>query len=254
MSRASGSLPSVSTRAQKDNRAHTQSTHSSPYTDFRADDNISLHAIDGLVVLDDDIIKRGPEWARIGDTFLPETPAAWGRTTAPRSKRLYLCPTLRATYTWKDLTDDHLLQVRVGLQDMCPPSLHSDSGERLRWCGPLWRGMLTPVEASRLLHQCSLRATAVLIALDWPAHGRRLLALAYSRFLLETLGLSVEETVDVLTAAAFLGNSTDEGVRSIRRKVLDTQDAPRKMIKPSAPPSSVMSSRQARPLLHRLLV
>jgi hypothetical protein len=204
---------------------------SSPFTDFRPDDNISLQSINGLVVLDDDIIKRGPEWARIDETFLPDTPAKWGRISAPRSKRLYLCPTLNVAQTWQDLTNDHLLQLRVGVHDMCPPSLHPDTGERLRWCGPLWRDMLTPIEASLLIHQCNLRASAVLIALDWPAHGRRRLALAYSRFLLETLGLSVDETARVLMTAAFLGNSTDDGVRSIHRKVLDTKDALEKKAK-----------------------
>jgi hypothetical protein len=145
---------------------------------FAADANLGLRSTNGLVVLDDDTIKRGGPWMQLDGQFLPGTPARWGRRKAPGSKFLYACPTLTETRTWKHLNDDHILQLRVGLQDMAPPSIYPGTGERLRWCGPLWRGMLQPIAAAPLTYACNLRATAVLIAQHWPAHGRRKLALA----------------------------------------------------------------------------
>jgi hypothetical protein len=188
---------------------------------FRDDANIGLKSINGLVIFDDDLTKRGK---KLGDAFLPLTRAVYGRRSAPRSKRLYLCTALQECRTWLDLNGEHLHQLRVGVQDMAPPSVHPE-GERLKWVGPLWRGMLTEVDEAALIMACNLRATAALIALHWPAHGRRLLRLAYARVLLETLGLSDDIATRVLELACELGGSDDKGIQHAAKAVRDTKDA-----------------------------
>jgi hypothetical protein len=192
-----------------------------PLEAFSTTNNIGLKSTDGLTFFDDDSIKRG---LKLGDAFLPRTPAVYGRPSAPLSKRLFLCPTLKECRTWTDLDGDHLCQLRVGVQDMVPPSIHPD-GERLRWAGPLWHGMLSPVDDGPLITAGNLRATVALMALCWPAHGRRMLRLAFSRFLLETLGLTEEIATDVLARACELGGSDDDGVRHARKAVQDTRAA-----------------------------
>ena len=98
-----------------------------------------------------------------------------------------MCPDLTATLTFTDINGDHLLQLRVGLQDMAPPSVHPDTGERLTWDG-LLRPLKpqkhdephtpVPVSADTLIAATRLAWTARLISKygplgvattpDWP--------------------------------------------------------------------------------------
>lgn len=187
--------------------------------DFHTDQNIGLKSQHGLVLFDNDCAKRGLQIRR---AFLPETPARYGRDSAKDAKALYLCPELVRTHTWKDLRNDHLVQLRVGQQDMVPPSVHP-SGERLVWNQRLYHDMLSPTPAEALITGCNLRSTAALIALHWPSHGRRELLLAYARVLLETLGLDDAVAEQVLLLACELGNFDREGLDKARRAISSTR-------------------------------
>ena len=190
--------------------------------DFREGANLGLKSIGGIVVLDDDCAKRG---LQLHNAFLPRKHCAiYGRPSAPRSKRVYHCPTLTTTRTWTDLQGEHLLQLRVGQQDMAPPSIHPD-GERLTWVEPLWRGMLDTIDSEALITACTLRATAAVIALSWPARGRRELRLAFARVLLETLAIRDDVATDVLRLACELGGSDANGIKHATSAVRYTRDA-----------------------------
>jgi hypothetical protein len=193
-------------------------------TTFRPEDfgpaaNLGIKSIDGHVVFDDDSAKRG---LALGAAFLPDTRAVFGRPSAPRSKGLYFCPTLDKTRIWEDLDRNHLAELRVGQQDMFPPSTHPD-GEKLTWAGPLWNGMLPETSADALISACNLRAAAALLALYWPDHGRRELLLAYANVFLSTLGLSDDVATKVLVLAATLGKFDSDGLDKARRAVSSTR-------------------------------
>ncbi len=189
--------------------------------DFQAGQNIGVKSQQGIVIFDDDCAKRG---LRLKRAFLPLTPAWYGRDSAKDAKALFYSPTLTTTHTWKDLNNDHLIQIRFGQQDMVPPSIHP-CGERLRWAGPLWNGMLSPTPAEALITACNLRATAAVIALAWPAKGRREMLLAFSRVLLETLGLDDTTAEKVLLLACELGDFDHEGLAKATRAIPSTRAA-----------------------------
>ena len=70
------------------------------------------------------------------DLLLPST--SWGRPLKPHSKRMYQCSELKETITYTDLDGSHLVQLRVGLQDMVPPSIHPKTGEKSCALGFSW--------------------------------------------------------------------------------------------------------------------
>ena len=143
-----------------------------------------------------------------------------------------MCPDLTATLTFTDINGDHLLQLRVGLQDMAPPSVHPDTGERLTWDG-LLRPLKpqkhdephtpVPVSADTLIAATRLAWTARSISSTGPARTPRRCRLAYARVLLETLGVSDADTIDVLEWACRLGGSDANGVHDVRRAVESTR-------------------------------
>jgi len=69
---------------------------------------------------------------------------------------------------------------------MAPPSVHPDTGERLKWDGLLLAP--TSVEADHLLSAGRYYWAARLLAQHWPERGRHDLRLAVARLLLDTLG------------------------------------------------------------------
>ena len=188
---------------------------------FTSDSNHGLASFNGVTVFDDDCAKRG---LRMRREFLPNGGAFYGRQGAPDSKALYLSTDLTETKTWADLKGDHLCQLRVGQQDMAPPSIHP-CGEPLKWSQRLYAGMLTDVPAATLIEACNLRSTAALIALHWPEHGRRELLLAFARVLLETLGLKDDVAKRVLVLAAELGQFDSDGLDKAKRAVRSTRAA-----------------------------
>jgi hypothetical protein len=187
--------------------------------DFRPSDNIGLRSLHGLVVLDDDF-----ETSSLGcdNVFLPSTGAIWGRPHKPRSKRLYYCPELTDTITFTDVDATHLYQLRVGQQDMAPPSIHPDTGERLKWHGLL----LPPQEISRemLVGRARYRWTVGLMAKYWPTRGRHDLRLAYARVLLDTLGIHSDDATRILEWACRLGGSDAKGIQDAARAIDSTRE------------------------------
>lgn len=185
---------------------------------FTAQSNLGLRSVGGLVVLDDD---SGTSAAACDDEFLPKTGAVWGRSSRPRLKRLYRCPELTETITFTDIDKSHLYQLRVGLQDMAPPSVHPDTGERLKWSGLL----LPPREIDRehLVGLARYRWTAGLLAKYWPLRGRHELRLAYARVLIETLGIPDKDATKILEWACRLGGSDADGIHDAASAIASTR-------------------------------
>jgi hypothetical protein len=138
------------------------------------DSNVGIKAIEGLVTVDEDC----PEVVRLADAFLPDTGAIYGRPSKPRSKRLYRCPALVKTLTFKDphphvAQKPMMLELRAGgaVQDMAPPSIHPD-GEPLTWEGGE-PGQEATVTLPVLLRAARLCATCALALRYYPAPGKR---------------------------------------------------------------------------------
>lgn len=186
--------------------------------DFRDGANIGLRSVNGLVVLDDDFPTPAVDCA---DDFLPRTGAVYGRPRKPRSKRLYLVPDLTDTLTLTDIDNTHLVQLRVGLQDMAPPSIHPDTQERLAWDGLL----LKPerVERARLVDGARYYWTARLLAKYWPARGRHDLRLAYARVLLADLQIPDHAALRILEWACRLGGSDRNGQEDASQAISSTK-------------------------------
>src|SRR5262249_34836643 len=88
-----------------------------------------------------DVDLDSPEATTAANYFLPPTGWSFGRPTAPGSHRLYRVTdqTLdRASLAWDDPLrqgkDARLLELRGnGGQTIYPPSVHSETGEPVRW-------------------------------------------------------------------------------------------------------------------------
>ena len=185
--------------------------------DFRHDSNIGIKSVSGLVVLDDDFPT--PAVGCADDLLLPST--SWGRPLKPRSKRIYRCPELEETTTYTDLDGSHLVQLRVGMQDMAPPSIHPTTGEKLQWDGLLIEPAHVDVET--LVDAARQYWTARLIAKYWPIRTRHECRLAYARVLLETLEIPDDTAVHILEWACRLGGSDERGINNVRAAVRDTR-------------------------------
>lgn len=122
----------------------------------------------GLVDVDLDC----EEALALADDFLPPTGMEHGRESTPRAHRWYRCsppPPRTERFTAPD--GAVLLELRsTGAQTMVPPSLHPDTGERVRWDAD---GDPAEVEASDLRQRSGELAAAVLLARSWPEEGSR---------------------------------------------------------------------------------
>ena len=135
-------------------------------SDFKPKDNLGIRSVDGLVVIDIDC----PEAVAVADAFLPPTGAIYGRTSKPRSKRLYTA-TFPKTLAFKDLdAGTTLIELRAEHQDMAPPSTHPD-GEVLEWDGEM--GDAAHVPAKALLRAVRLVATCAIITRYYNPPGNR---------------------------------------------------------------------------------
>jgi hypothetical protein len=163
--------------------------------DFKPDDNIGLKSSDGMVVIDEDC----SEAVACADLFLPSTGAIYGRSSRPKSKRLYRS-SFEKTVAFKDLeAGSMLVELRANHQDMAPPSKHPE-GEVLAWDGEI--GEAGTVEPQLLLRAVRLLATCSLVSRYYNPPGNRhewCLALAG---VLRQLGLTEDETQVVVEGAA----------------------------------------------------
>jgi hypothetical protein len=185
---------------------------------FAPNSDIGIKSVGGLVVLDDDF-----DVPQVGcaDDLLPATGAVYGRESYPRRKRLYVCPELLEPVVLKDLDGKTVLELRVNHQDMAPPSIHPDTGERLRWDGLL----LPPAQLSRdhLLDLARLYYTARLLGRHWPENGRHDLRLACASFLMNALGLSELYAQRVLEWACRIGGCDSSGIRDVATAIRSTK-------------------------------
>jgi hypothetical protein len=185
---------------------------------FKGNGNIGIRSVNGVVVLDDDFPTSEVKCA---DDFLPETRAKYGRDRKRSSKRLFQCQKLTETVTLTDIDGTHLVQLRVGLQDMAPPSIHPDTKERLKWDGLL----LPPreIEPDHLVSFTRYYWAARLIAKYWPERGRHDLRLAYARILLGTLGIPDPMALKILEWACRLGGSDAKGIADAANAIRSTR-------------------------------
>ena len=164
--------------------------------DFKADDNIGLRSVHGLVFVDVDALEAVP----YADHYLPPTPCVYGRPSKLRSKRVYTSP-FPKTIAYKDTHDKTtLIEIRSQHQDMAPPSVHP-SGEPLTWDGENL-GSPADVTTADLTRAVKLCATVAVIARHYNPAGSRhdwCLALAGT---LRRRGITEEECITLLTDAA----------------------------------------------------
>ena len=131
-----------------------------------------------------DIDLDAPEAARIWSEFGPATNLRWGRSSKPNSHWLYRAdppgPIIKFEDTISDPTGKKtkitLLEIRglkkdgeVGLQTMCPPSIHP-SGERVRF-EPGGDGEPANVEATVLYRAAHWTAAATILVRNFPGES-----------------------------------------------------------------------------------
>ena len=163
--------------------------------DFREADNIGLRSVGGLVFVDLDALES----VAFADAFLPPTQCVYGRTSKPRSKRIFRSA-FPKTIAYKDRNDKStLVEIRSRHQDMAPPSIHPH-GEQLEWDGEV--GLPADIDTADLTRAVKLLATASAVARHYAPSGSRhdwCLALAG---MLRRRGVTNEECRKILTAAA----------------------------------------------------
>ena len=163
--------------------------------DFREADNIGLRSVGGLVFVDLDALES----VAFADAFLPPTQCVYGRTSKPRSKRIFRSA-FQKTIAYKDRNDKStLVEIRSRHQDMAPPSIHPH-GEQLEWDGEV--GLPADIDTADLTRAVKLLATASAVARHYAPSGSRhdwCLALAG---MLRRRGVTNEECRKILTAAA----------------------------------------------------
>lgn len=144
-----------------------------------------------------DVDLDSAEAVKLADWFLPETKAVFGRSSKPRSHRIY-CSDFHKTERF-DL-DSTIVEIRsTGGQTVFPPSTH-ESGEKIEWVSeaePLF------VEAAELRRAVTLLASACVISTFWREGIRHEFSLATSGMLLRN-GFSFEETTNFIRAICFV--------------------------------------------------
>jgi hypothetical protein len=156
----------------------------------------------GLIDVDLDC----PEAIAAAPAYLPPTGCIFGRESAARSHYAYVCAPLPSTAKHHDVPaapcekSKTLVELRgTGGQTVWPPSLHVESGERVRYD---LEG--EPARVDGLVLQSAVRrvAACALLARHWPSAGlRHDCALALAGFLLRG-GFNETETAKLAETAA----------------------------------------------------
>ena len=169
-----------------------------------------------------DVDKDCPEARRLAPYFLPDTPARFGRASAPLAHSLYNTDTERLSYDKiVDVDKTTLLELRPDSshQTVFPPSCHP-SGEVITWAPNADHPF--EVEADELRTAFYHLALATVACRHWPAEGSRHdAANAWSGGLLRA-GWSVDEVERFIRAVATVaGDDQVDG----RVKVVEATDA-----------------------------
>jgi len=159
-----------------------------------------------------------PEALELADVFLPPT-LTFGRTSTPRSHRLYSCPGMDS-HKFQDpitaKTQDGKVQKRMlveirstGGQTVFPPSVHP-SGEPISFVAP-WREPLE-IEPGALQAATQQLAAACLLARYWPKGGRHDCQLALAGALLSD-GWGEDQVIEVLSGICRIAGDEDRPKR-----------------------------------------
>ncbi len=117
-----------------------------------------------------DVDLDSPEAVALGDWFLQETSAVFGRESKPRSHRLFSSPKLAKPQQFRAPDGTMVVEVRsTGGQTVFPGSVH-ESGEPIEWFD---NGEPTAVSAGELGRSVGRLAAAALLSAHWPAKGSR---------------------------------------------------------------------------------
>lgn len=172
-----------------------------------------------------DIDLDSPEAVKLADFFLPNSEAIFGRTSKPRSHRLYYCnksfyekfnnPFLLASEDEAIRKTACIVEIRgkTGLQTVFPDSTHQ-SGEAVEWHTD---DEPSKIEAKELRRAVALLASAALISTFWRSGTRNDLNLALSGALLRN-GFNISEAKNFIRAVC--AASGDEEI-SDRLKTVD---------------------------------
>jgi uncharacterized protein (DUF927 family) len=173
-----------------------------------------------------DIDLDSPEAVKLADYFLPPTKAEFGRASAPRSHREYICrdeyfekfnnPFLISSPDKSVREEACICEFRgkAGLQTVFPGSTH-ESGESIEWHTD---GEPLEVDAQTLRRAVALTASACLIATFWRNGIRNEINLALSGALLRN-GFDLAATKNFIRAVCAAAN--DEEI-SGRLKAIDS--------------------------------
>ncbi len=120
----------------------------------------------GLVDIDLD----APEAIKLADAFLPPTEWVFGRSSKPRSHRIYMVNPIPETMQFATSEGVMLVELRsTGGQTIFPPSVH-ESGEPISFDQ---QGELASVSADELREKVTRLAAAALLVRHWPEKGVR---------------------------------------------------------------------------------
>lgn len=146
-----------------------------------------------------DVDLDTPEAVVLAPTFLPGTDAVFGRSSRPRSHRLYRVEGDVPTRRFQDPDGKTLLELRsTGTQTIVPPSVHP-GGERVRWDVD---GEPARINGAQLIRAVGRLAAAALLVRHWPEVGARHdTALALAGGLLRA-GWQIDEAQQFVLAVA----------------------------------------------------
>lgn len=132
-----------------------------------------------------DIDIDSNEALSIASEFLPETGLIFGRKSNPESRRFYRASEPLKSRRFQDPIlgndgkHDSIVEIRalksdgsVGLQTVVPPSVHKETGERIRF-EPGYNKAASTVDAAFLTTAVARLAATALLARHWPGEGSR---------------------------------------------------------------------------------
>ncbi len=208
---------------------------------FKEGDNIGIL----LGAPSGDLVRLDADFAiipRVVEILFPEPTLMFGRRSAPRSGRLYVCPGLKTT-NFKlpnAMKDDKRLPLHdgepsrtvfqvlsTGAQTMAPPSIHPTAGEEISWLDAKAEPKSLP--QGELLRRVGIEAFCMAVCQFWPARGvRNEAAWSLARVLLTALANRYPNeddriaVVDTLVTAVAMAGGDGEASRKGKQRAAAT--------------------------------